>query len=90
MHQYSDPEGVAGFYTLKLDTEAKNLDEFSYTVAFEDRGDANNFCFLLESFFEDLGDVRVEILPLSVKVRTLVIFPSRLSDENFFAVKCSI
>ena len=90
MHRDSDPKEVGGFYTLRLGTKDQNQDESSYTVAFEDRGDANNFCFVLESFFEDLGDVKVEILPLSVKVRTLVIFPSRLSDENFFAVKCSI
>lgn len=72
MQRGSDPEGPGGLFTLKLGTEAQNQSESSYTVAFEDRGDANNFCYLLESFFEDLGDVSVDIVPLSVKVRALI------------------
>ncbi|KAF3456220.1 hypothetical protein FNV43_RR00870 [Rhamnella rubrinervis] len=60
MRRGSDPEGPEGLYTLKNGSQ-------SCTVAFEDRGDANNFCFLLESFFEDLGDFRADIIPLSVK-----------------------
>lgn len=67
MQRGSDPEGPGGLFTLKLGTEAHNQSESSYTVAFEDRGDANNFCYLLESFFEDLGDVSADIVPLSVK-----------------------
>lgn len=65
MRRGSDPEGPEGLYTLK------NVSQ-PCTVAFEDRGDANNFCFLLESFFEDLGDFRADIIPLSVNVRTLI------------------
>ncbi|KAM6545170.1 hypothetical protein CsatB_025906 [Cannabis sativa] len=67
MHRGSDPEGPEGLYTLKPGIEARNQNDYSYTVAFEDRSDANNFCFLLESFFEDLGDVRADIVPLSIK-----------------------
>ncbi|XP_062108647.1 uncharacterized protein LOC133819408 [Humulus lupulus] len=67
MHRGSDPEGPEGLYTLKSGLEAQNPNDYSYTVAFEDRGDANNFCYLLESFFEDLGDVRADIVPLSIK-----------------------
>ncbi|PON88326.1 ABC subfamily C protein [Trema orientale] len=67
MHRGSDPEGPGGLYTLNPSTESQKQTDSSYTVAFEDRGDANNFCFLLESFFEDLGDVRADIVPLSIK-----------------------
>ncbi|PON80360.1 ABC subfamily C protein [Parasponia andersonii] len=67
MHRGSDPEGPGGLYTLNPSTESLKQTDCSYTVAFEDRGDANNFCFLLESFFEDLGDVRADIVPLSIK-----------------------
>lgn len=72
MHRGSDPKGTGGLYTLKLDTGTHKQNKSSYTVAFEDRCDANNFCFLLESFFEDLGDVRADIVPLSVKVSALM------------------
>lgn len=70
MHRGTDPDGPGGLYTLKPSPEAHELTDSSYTVAFADRGDATNFCFLLESFFEDLGDVRADIVPLSIKVRT--------------------
>lgn len=72
MHRGSDPKGTGGLYNLKLDTGTHKQNESSYTIAFEDRCDANNFCFLLESFFEDLGDVRADIVPLSVKVSALM------------------
>ncbi|XP_068660209.1 uncharacterized protein [Aristolochia californica] len=60
----SDHQG--GFYSLKTSPSADD-DIVSYTVAFEDRGDASNFCFLLESFFEDLADFRADVVPLSIK-----------------------
>ncbi|KAH7520910.1 hypothetical protein FEM48_Zijuj08G0195800 [Ziziphus jujuba var. spinosa] len=44
------------------------LNDYAYTLAFEDHGDANNFWFLLESFFEDLGDFKADIIPLPVKL----------------------
>lgn len=43
----------------------------SYTIVFQDRGDAMNFCFLLESFFVDLGDVNADVVPLTIQVRIL-------------------
>ncbi|XP_065863654.1 uncharacterized protein [Euphorbia lathyris] len=58
---------AAGLYALRTDNGVDGGDESSYTVAFEDRGDANNFCYLLESYFEDLGDFRADIVPLSTK-----------------------
>lgn len=64
-------EGVGGLYTLRIPSGVQDLTEASYTVAFEDRGDAKNFCYLLESFFEDLGDFDVDVVPLSVKVSIL-------------------
>lgn len=61
--------GGEGLYTLKSSPSTE--DEISYTVAFEDRADANNFCYLLESFFEGLGDFKADVVPLTVKVCTL-------------------
>ena len=59
MQRGSDPDGPAGLFTVGS----------SYAVAFADRGDATNFCFLLVSFFEDLGDVSVDIVTMSAKVK---------------------
>lgn len=61
--------GGEGLYTLKSSSSTE--DRISYTVAFEDRADANNFCYLLESFFEDLGDFQADVVPLTVKVCAL-------------------
>ncbi|KAI6668460.1 hypothetical protein NL676_013513 [Syzygium grande] len=62
MRRGSDLEEPGGFFTLK--TAPEDSDASSFTVAFEDRVDANNFCFLLESFFEELGDFSADIVPL--------------------------
>ncbi|KAF7851498.1 hypothetical protein BT93_L3783 [Corymbia citriodora subsp. variegata] len=62
MRRGSDFEEPGGFFSLKTDPE--DSDASSYTVSFEERVDANNFCFLLESFFEELGDFSVDIVPL--------------------------
>ncbi|KAH7513366.1 hypothetical protein FEM48_Zijuj12G0192500 [Ziziphus jujuba var. spinosa] len=67
MRQVSNPEVPEGFYTLKISSQSQKLDDSAYTIAFEDHGDANNFCFLLESFFEDLDDFRADVIPLPVK-----------------------
>ncbi|PQM42740.1 uncharacterized protein Pyn_17627 [Prunus yedoensis var. nudiflora] len=56
-----------GLYTLKFSSQPRNQRDSSYTVAFEDHADANNFCFLLESLFEDLGDFSADIAPLPNK-----------------------
>ncbi|KAG6731806.1 hypothetical protein I3842_01G147000 [Carya illinoinensis] len=67
MRRGSDREGQAGFYNLKFGSQAEEQSNSSYTVAFEDRADASNFCFLLEDFFKDLDDFSADILPLSIK-----------------------
>ncbi|XP_057772188.1 uncharacterized protein LOC130991800 isoform X2 [Salvia miltiorrhiza] len=54
-----------GLYTLK--SISSTDEQVSYIVAFEDRVDATNFCYLLESFFEDLGDFKADVAPLTVK-----------------------
>ncbi|XP_011090970.1 uncharacterized protein LOC105171522 isoform X2 [Sesamum indicum] len=54
-----------GLYTLKNISSAE--DRISHVVAFEDRADANNFCYLLQSFFEDLEDFKADVVPLTVK-----------------------
>lgn len=79
MRRGSEHEEPGGLYTLRVTSrtddlgasQTDDLGDSSYTVAFEDRGDANNFCYLLESFFEDLGDFSADIVPLSIKVRIL-------------------
>lgn len=67
MRRGSGSEGQGGLYTLKFSSQPQNQRDSSYTVAFEDRADANNFCFLLESLFEDLGDFSADIAPLPNK-----------------------
>ncbi|KAI3407687.1 uncharacterized protein J3R85_020791 [Psidium guajava] len=62
MRRGSDLEEPGGFFTVK--TAPEDSDASSYTVAFEHRVDANNFCILLESFFEELGDFSADIVPL--------------------------
>ncbi|XP_050216753.1 uncharacterized protein LOC126667738 [Mercurialis annua] len=65
MRKGSELEGQ-GLYCIKALSQPDDQVE-SYTVAFEDRGDANNFCHLLDCYFEDLGDFMADIIPLSVK-----------------------
>ncbi|GMH18781.1 hypothetical protein Nepgr_020622 [Nepenthes gracilis] len=67
MQNGSNNEGMWGLYTLKITSDAVNQKQTSYTVAFEDRIDATNFSFLLESFFEDLQETTIDIVPLSIK-----------------------
>lgn len=69
MQRGSNHEEQDGLYTLKTTSHESDPIDSSYTVAFEDRGDATNFCYLLESFFEELGDFSADIVPLSIKVR---------------------
>ncbi|KAK2645922.1 hypothetical protein Ddye_021117 [Dipteronia dyeriana] len=56
-----------GFFTLRSTSQAHDQSQTPYTVAFENHGDANNFCHLLESYFEDLDDFNADIIPLPVK-----------------------
>ncbi|XP_057467552.1 uncharacterized protein LOC130756928 [Actinidia eriantha] len=58
-------EGQDGLY--RLTTSPYTKAEGDYTVAFEDCGDATNFCYILESVFEDLGDFSADIVLLSIK-----------------------
>lgn len=63
-------DGAGGLYTLMSTSSSNTQDQSassSYTVAFEDRSEANNFCNLLEICFEDLGDFSADIVPLSNK-----------------------
>ncbi|XP_027120826.1 uncharacterized protein [Coffea arabica] len=65
MQRRLDGNGVEqGLYTLSS-PYAEN--DSSHMVAFEDRSDATNFCYLVQSFFEDLEDFTAEIVPLSIK-----------------------
>ncbi|XP_043711679.1 uncharacterized protein LOC122660436 [Telopea speciosissima] len=67
LNRGSDCEGQRGLYSLKISSNPQDTSCASYTVAFEDRTDATNFSYLLESFFEDLGDCSANVVPLSIK-----------------------
>ncbi|GMI72151.1 hypothetical protein like AT4G15820 [Hibiscus trionum] len=67
MQRGDDQEGLGGLFTLRISSEDQEESETSCAVAFEDRSDANNFCYVLECFFEDLGDFSAEVVPMSVK-----------------------
>ncbi|GFZ21802.1 hypothetical protein Acr_29g0009640 [Actinidia rufa] len=65
MRRVHEGEGQDGLYTLTTTPYTK--DGGDYTVAFEDRGDATNFCYILESVFEDLVDFSADVVLLSIK-----------------------
>ncbi|KAL7220693.1 hypothetical protein ACSBR2_013555 [Camellia fascicularis] len=67
MRRGHDGEGPKGLFTLKTTPHTKDRGDLSHIVAFQDRGDAANFCHLLQSFFEDLGNFSADIVPLTIK-----------------------
>ncbi|XP_061349194.1 uncharacterized protein LOC133294525 [Gastrolobium bilobum] len=67
MQRGSNGEGPKGLYSLKFTSKEQDQSDDSYTVAFEDHADAYNFCFLLESFFKDLGDFSADAVPMSIQ-----------------------
>lgn len=90
MRRGSDLEESGGLFTLKTDPE--DSDASSYIVAFEDHADANNFCFLLDSFFEGLGDFSADIVPLlrkelqeAVKQKTMKLVVVRKGQLKLYA-----
>ncbi|PIA44437.1 hypothetical protein AQUCO_01700200v1 [Aquilegia coerulea] len=62
LRRRSESEGPGGLYSLKMDDGSP-----SYIVAFEDHRDASNFCYILDAFFEELGDLNADVVPLSIK-----------------------
>lgn len=64
MREGSGPEGM---YTLKATGNALEKKDEAYTVVFEDRGDANNFCYIVESFFEETTDFTADVIPVPTK-----------------------
>ncbi|KAK7309912.1 hypothetical protein RJT34_07035 [Clitoria ternatea] len=48
--QRGSNEGSKGVYSIKSASTKQDQGDDSYTFAFEDQDNANNFCFLLESF----------------------------------------
>lgn len=65
MEKSDDGDKVSGLYTLKSSSGEES--ESPHIVAFQDRGDATNFCYLLQLYFEDLGDFSIDVVPLSMK-----------------------
>lgn len=70
MRQGSDEE-LDGLFTIRIPSATQDIEESTYTVAFENHVDANNFCFLLESFFDELDNFTTDVVPLPTKVRIL-------------------
>ncbi|KAI3756129.1 hypothetical protein L1987_55943 [Smallanthus sonchifolius] len=56
MQSGGNDEESSGLFVLR------NTSGLSHTVAFEDRSDVTNFCYLLESFFEDLPNFSTDIV----------------------------
>ena len=72
MHRGSEDEEHGGLFTLRVPSKTQDIEEYTtYTVAFEHHVDANNFCYLLESFFEELDNFTTDVVPLPTKVRVL-------------------
>ncbi|KAJ1395217.1 hypothetical protein SESBI_33588 [Sesbania bispinosa] len=67
MQRGSNGERAKGLYSVKFTSKDQEQSDDSYTVAFEDHADANNFCFILESFFKDLGDFSADAVPMSIQ-----------------------
>ncbi|XP_078446870.1 ABC subfamily C protein isoform X2 [Wolffia australiana] len=67
LHRGSARTQFRGLYTLKHESESDKGSNTSYTVVFQDRADATNFCYLLESFFENLEDFCADVIPMSTK-----------------------
>lgn len=67
LHRDSDSNGPKGLYSLKMNSPEDDGTFPSYTIFFQDRSDATNFCYILESFFEDLGDFSADIVPLTIQ-----------------------
>ncbi|KAG0471781.1 hypothetical protein HPP92_016327 [Vanilla planifolia] len=58
--------GDAGLYCLEMNSAELDGNLPSCAIVFEDGNDAKKFSLLLESFFDDLGDVRAKVVPLTV------------------------
>ncbi|XP_023006301.1 uncharacterized protein LOC111499077 [Cucurbita maxima] len=68
MHRGSEDEEHGGLFTLRIPSKTRDIEEYTtYTVAFEHHVDANNFCYLLESFFEELDTFTTDVIPLPTK-----------------------
>ncbi|WOH07282.1 hypothetical protein DCAR_0726712 [Daucus carota subsp. sativus] len=65
MRTGGDDQEANGLYRIK--STSHSLDDSSHVVAFEDRGDATNFCYLLQSFFEDLDNFSTDIIPIPIE-----------------------
>lgn len=91
MQRGSNGEGHKGIYSLNFTSKEREQNDDSYTVAFEDPADANNFCFLLESYFEDLGDnFSANAVPMSIQVRISAFTANKNLYALTYQLKCLI
>ncbi|ONK78663.1 uncharacterized protein A4U43_C02F21150 [Asparagus officinalis] len=66
MRRGSDRSCPKGLYSLQMDSPSDDEGSTSYTVVFQNQGDATNFCYLLESFFGELDDFCADVVPLTI------------------------
>ncbi|GJV65509.1 hypothetical protein Tco_1476337 [Tanacetum coccineum] len=59
VHIRGEEDEESGLFIIRSDSQTQT--GLAHTVAFEDHGETMNFCYLLESFFEDLEDFNTNI-----------------------------
>ncbi|GJX89792.1 hypothetical protein Tco_0343118, partial [Tanacetum coccineum] len=59
VHIRGEEDEESGLFIIRSDSQTQI--GLAHTVAFEDHGETMNFCYLLESFFEDLEDFNTNI-----------------------------
>eukprot|EP01018_Ginkgo_biloba_P035635 Gb_15616 [translate_table: standard] len=66
---YRNYEGdvLRGLYTLEMAPDLELASKPCHTIAFQDRGDATNFCYILQSHFKELENSSAHVIPRSAK-----------------------
>lgn len=69
LYRNNKGEVLRGLYSLEMvpGIELAGKPGPYHTIAFQDHADARNFCYILQSHYEELGDASVHVIPLSSK-----------------------
>lgn len=69
LYRNNKGEVLRGLYSLEMvpGIESASKPGPYHTIAFQDHADARNFCYILQSHHEELGDASVHVIPLSSK-----------------------
>nr|ABK26563.1 unknown [Picea sitchensis] len=69
LYRNNKGEVLKGLYSLEMvpGIESASKPGPYHTIAFQDHADARNFCYILQSHYNDLGDASVHVIPLSSK-----------------------